>query len=252
MTCLHKVVDDFCEMIDDGDICGICFLDIEKCFDTIHRGILLQKLEYYGIRGYALQWFKQYLTNRTQCVRLGYSLLDIKPISIGVPQGSVLGPILFLLYVNDLPQHIKNELCNMFADDTIIYSSGQSISDIQSKLQLAIVDSVIPWYESNRLAVDVEKSNVMLIGKKTHIRDNNLNIYINNILVNKTNSTKYLGLFIDSTLSWGMQCDNLCRRISGKNCCIAPNKFFYKAINYKIDIWPNDTTRHRFLMFYMV
>ena len=163
------------------------FLDIEKCFDTIHHGILLQKLEYYGIQGYALQWFIQYLTNRTQCARLGNSLSDIKPISIGVTQGSVLGPILFLLYVNDLPQHIKNEQCNMFADDTIIYSSGQSISEIQSKLQMAI-DRVIPWYESNRLAVN--------IGKKTQIRDNNLNIYINNVQVNETNCTKYLGLLL--------------------------------------------------------
>ena len=202
-------------MIDDGDMCGICFLDIEKCFDTIHHGILLQKLECYGIQGYALQWFKQYLTNRTQCVRLGNCLSDINPISIGVPQGSVLGPILFLLYVNDLPQHIKNEQCNMFADDTIIYSSGQSISEIQSKLQMTI-DSVIPWYESNRLAVNTEKSSVMLIGKKTQIRDNNLNIYINNVLVNETNCTNYMGLFIDNTLSWDMQCDNSCRHISGK------------------------------------
>ena len=159
------------------------------------RYILLQKLEYYGIQGYALQWFKQNQTDRTQCVHLGNSLSDIKPISIGVPQGSVLGPILFLLYVNDLPQHIKNEQCNMFADDTIIYSSGQSISEIQSKLQMAI-DSVIPWYESNRLAVNTEKSSVLPIGKKTQIRDNNLNIYINNVLVNETNCTKYLGFLL--------------------------------------------------------
>ena len=82
VTCLHKVVDDFCEMIDDGDMCGICFLDIEKCFDTIHHDILLQKLEYYGIQVHALQ----YLTDRTQYVRLGNCLSDIKPISIGVPK----------------------------------------------------------------------------------------------------------------------------------------------------------------------
>ena len=104
---------------------------------------------------------------------MGNSLSDIKTISIGVPQRSVLVPNLFLLYVNDLPQHIKNEQCNMFADDIIIYSSGQSIPEIQSKLQMAI-DSVIPWDESNRLAVNTEKSSVMLIGKKTQIRDNNL------------------------------------------------------------------------------
>ena len=83
----------------------------------------------------------------------------------------------------------------MFADDTIIYSCGQSISEIQSKLQMAI-DSVIPCYEGNRLAVNTEKSSVMLIGKKTQIRDNNLNIYINNVLVNETNCTKYLGLLL--------------------------------------------------------
>ena len=257
VTCLHKVVDDFCEMIDDGDMCGICFLDIEKCFDTIHHGILLQKLEYYGIQGYALQWFKQYLTDRTQCVRLGNSLSDIKPISIGVPQGSVLGPILFLLYVNDLPQHIKNEQCNMFADDTIIYSSGQSISEIQSKLQMAI-DSVIPWYESNRLAVNTEKSSVMLIGKKTQIRDNNLNIYINNVLVNETNCTKYLGLFIDTILSWDVQCDNLCRHISGKIAVLRRIRSFIKpsimkviydrtiqpVIDYGCSVWYNTTSKN--------
>ena len=77
VTCLHKVVDDFCEMIDDGDLCGICFLDIENGLDTMHHGILLQKLEYYGIQGYALQWFKQYLTNKTQCVRSGISFSSI-------------------------------------------------------------------------------------------------------------------------------------------------------------------------------
>ena len=71
------------------------------------------------------------------------------------------------------------------------------------------IDSVIPWYESNRLAVNTEKSSVMLIGKKTQIRDNNLNISINNVLVNETNCTKYLGLFIDTILSWDVQCDNL-------------------------------------------
>ena len=190
-------------------------------------------------------------------MRLGNSLSDIKPISIGVPQGSVLGPILFLLYVNELPQHIKNEQCNMFADDTIIYSSGQSISEIQSKLQMAI-DSVIPWYESNRLAVNTEKSSVMPIGTKTQMRDNNLNIYIYNVQVNETNCTKYLGLFIDNTLSWDMQCDKLCRHISRKISVLRRIRSFTKpsimkliydrtvqpVIDYGCSVWYDTTCKN--------
>ena len=145
----------------------------------------------------------------------------------------------------------------MFADDTIIYSSGQSISEIQSKLQMAI-DSVIPWYESNRLAVNTEKSSVMLIGKKTHIRDNNLNIYMNNLLVNETNCTKYLGLLIDNTLSWDMQCDNLCRHISGKIAVLRRIRSFIKPsimkliydqtiqpiLDYRSSLWYNTTCKN--------
>ena len=140
----------------------------------------------------------------------------------------------------------------MFADDTIIYSSGQSIYEIQCKLQMAI-GSVIPWYESNRLAVNTEKSTVMLIGKKTQIRDNNLNIYINNVLVNETNCTKYLGLFIDNTLSWDMQSDNSGRHISGKTAVLRRIRSFIKpsimkliydrtiqpVIDYGCSVWYN-------------
>ena len=145
----------------------------------------------------------------------------------------------------------------MFADDTIIYSSGQSISEIQSKLQIAI-DSVIPWYESNRLAVNTEKSTVMLIGKKTQIRDNNLDIYINNVQVNETNCTKYLGLFIDNTLSWDMQCDKLCRHISEKIAVLRRIRSFIKpsimkliydrtvqsVIEYGCSVWYNTTCKN--------
>ena len=145
----------------------------------------------------------------------------------------------------------------MFADDTVIYSSGQSISEIQSKLQMAI-GSVIPWYESNRLAVNTEKSSVMLIGKKTQIRDNNLNIYINNVQVNETNCTKYLGLFIDNTLSWDMQCDKLCRHISGKIAVLRRIRSFIKpsimkliydrtiqpVIDYGCSVWYNTTCKN--------
>ena len=145
----------------------------------------------------------------------------------------------------------------MFADNTSIYSSGQSISEIQSKLQMAI-DSVIPWYESNRLAINTEKSSVVLVGKKTQIRDNNLNIYINNVLVNETNCTKYLGICIDNTLSWDMQCYNSCRHISRKIAVLRRITSFIKpsimkliydrtiqpVIDYGCSVWYNTACKN--------
>ena len=95
VTCLHRVIDDMCENIDDGLVCGVCFLDIEKCFDTIDHDIFLQKLKWYGIDGHELDWLKNYLYDRKQCVRVDNITPDVTPCPIGVPQASTLGPIFF-------------------------------------------------------------------------------------------------------------------------------------------------------------
>ena len=96
------------------------FLDIEKCFDTINHDILLQKLKHYGIGGNAFDWFRDYLCGRRQRVRVDNITSELRPCPIGVPQGSILGPILYLLYVNEFPQYIGNQNCNIFADDAMI------------------------------------------------------------------------------------------------------------------------------------
>ena len=101
VTCPHRVVDDMYESIDDVLVCGVCFLNIEKCFDTINHDILLQKLRHYGNSGNAFDWFRDYLCGRRQCVRVDNITSELRPCPIGVPQGSILGPILFLLYVNE-------------------------------------------------------------------------------------------------------------------------------------------------------
>ena len=214
VTCLHRVVDDLCENIDDGDLCGVCFLDIEKCFDSINHKILLQKLKYYGIDKSSLEWFQNYLHGRSQCVRVNNVTSDEKPCHIGVPQGSILGPLLFLLYVNDLPQYVQNQNCNIFADDTIIYSFGSNVEELSCKMQGAL-DSIMPWYMTNRLSINANKSAVMLIGRPSQVHDD-IDIKINDVRIEQVQSMKYLGIYIDNKLSWDVQCDKLCSNVAGK------------------------------------
>ena len=109
--------------------CGI-FIDLQKAFDTVNHRILLSNMEHYGIRGCALEWFKSYLSNRKQYVSVNGSNSNLLPINYGVPQGSVLGPLLFLIYINDLPNTSKKLTFYLFADDTNIYYESKDLSDL--------------------------------------------------------------------------------------------------------------------------
>ena len=105
-------------------------IDLRKAFDTVSHEILLRKLERYGIRGPVLSWFNSYLSGRTQCVRIDSTLSSERAVSCGVPQGSVLGPLLFLLYINDLPSISENVHFTLFADDTTLAVSDASYEDL--------------------------------------------------------------------------------------------------------------------------
>ena len=107
---------------------------LEESLNTVNHEILIQKLRFYGVAGKELRWFQSYLSNRKQCCKVNGKLSDLEEVTCGVPQGSFLGPLLFIIYINDLPLSIKHSLINMDADDTKLSFSSNSISIINEKV----------------------------------------------------------------------------------------------------------------------
>jgi retron-type reverse transcriptase len=147
--------------IDNGEFIIGIFLDLSKAFDTINHRILIQKLEHYGIRGVAQLWFKNYLTNRKQIVKYNQVRSKEMLIQTGVPQGSILGPILFLLYMNDIENCSKLLSFVLFADDTNIFYNNKCIKTINGIMQTEI-NKVAEWLNVNKLSLNTNKTKFIL------------------------------------------------------------------------------------------
>lgn len=177
------------------------FIDYSKAFDTVNHSILLSKLEAYGIRGLALDWFRSYLDNRRQCVRVGSSYSDYGSISFGVPQGSVLGPVLFVLFVNDIANVSAILKTILFADDTTVSAAGSNFHELCN-----IVDSelevVTSWSISNKLSLNPDKTGAILFSNRLHDVDLVRGLNVNNVMINFVDSVSFLGLTIDCKLKF--------------------------------------------------
>ena len=172
--------------------CGI-FLDLQKAFDTVNHQILLDKLELYGIRGTALAWFRSYLSNRSQYVSVnGYNSSHLN-VTCGVPQGSVLGPLLFLIYINDLPNSSSKLSFYLFADDTNIYFESHSLTNLQKVVNKEL-RHVKKWLDANKLALNVGKTNFVIFHSPQKSLNANINIKIGNQYVKQAKYVKFLGL----------------------------------------------------------
>ena len=204
-------IDNLCDKL----LMGLCFLDIRKCFDTVNHEVLVKKLKYYGIMHIECDWLSNYLLNRNQFVFANGKKSDDAVINIGVPQGSVLGPILFMLLVNDLSQNVSLSSCNMYADDTVIYCSGSNLLEVQNKLQLS-VDHASEWFNANCLCLNNDKCNVLLISPHVHVNYDDFAISLHGKTLDNVEVADYLGIKIDQNLSWDMYIKKLCSSLGCK------------------------------------
>jgi hypothetical protein len=218
-TSLHRVLDDWHISIDDGMFIGTCALDISKCFDTINHHILLEKLEIYGFDENVVDWFRSYLLDRGHKVRCNAKISQTKYLNIGVPQGSILGPILFLIYSNDLNNHVHLASCNLYADDVLLYCTGNDVNEVQLNLQSAI-DCVKEWYDKNRLVVNCQKSNSMLVSTRQrssfYYDASDVKICIDDHVLTEVDCINYLGVKLDSNITWSSHIESLCKDLRSK------------------------------------
>ncbi len=257
-TALIKTIDKWNIDIDNGNYVGAVFVDLSKAFDMVNHTLLIKKLKLLGVTGIENNWFKSYLENRTQCVSINGCISTPNVIRSGVPQGSILGPLLFLLFMNDMPGNIMNSTVDMYADDTLIYVSNKDVNVIEKCLNEDLV-SLGKWLDDNLMKVNVSKTKVMLLGttSKTSKIDN-VNVIMNNTKVEKVNCFKYLGVTIDANLKWNDHINNVYRKLCnslGIMRRIKPfvpqsslitiyNTMFLPHLDYGLIIWSNCGTTH--------
>ena len=211
---LAHFTDNILSNMDSGRFTGAAFLDLSKAFDTVNHESLISKLECLGLDQDSIDWFKSYLSERSQTTSVGDIVSAFAPMSIGVPQGSILGPLLFIIYVNDLPSCKIVSNMTIYADDTVLYYSSNDANKLEETLNADLV-TVSGWFRDNLLTLNGSKCKFVLFGsaqKLKTIRD--LSIYADNHTIECAKSFKYLGVTVQQNMSWTEHVDKVCTKIN--------------------------------------
>ena len=189
------------EAWDRGNVALGVLIDLKKAFDTVDHSVLLAKLEHYGVRGSALKLLESYLTDRTQYVQYDGFESDKGPLSCGVPQGSVLGPLFFLIYVNDMAKACPQLELVLFADDTNIFAQGKNPSDVFKQVNSGL-EELSRWFRCNKLTLNLKKTEYLFFGGPRQGDTVQTTLEIGGERIKQVEGARFLGVWIDQELKW--------------------------------------------------
>jgi hypothetical protein len=203
-SCEHALLDaqnNILSALNKKQIALLLLIDFSKAFDTVDHNILLHKLHHYGVRDEAHKWLKSYLSDRTQYVCIDNKFSDTQQLEFGVPQGSILGPLLFIIYINDIPNISQIAKFVLYADDANIIITGNNIHEIKSKLQ-SLSCSLIEWVNDNELLINVKKTKYMIFSRTKNRDFPDFSPKLNNIPIERKQVVRFLGVLVDDKLAW--------------------------------------------------
>ena len=220
-SAVADLTDDIFSSINDGEVTLAVFVDLRKAFDTVCHEILCKKLSNYGLRGKVLDWCTNYLEGRHQVTLANNIRSDVSRLTFGVPQGSVLGPLFFILYVNDIQQILDGVKVQLYADDTVIFASGRDLSTLERCMQTNL-DRFQTWCDSNKLTLNPKKTKMVGFGTRHSAkRAKSCNLYMSGRPIQNVPSFKYLGFFLDATLNFKVHINDVIRKVIHKRILLS-------------------------------
>ena len=242
-TTMQNILHDWKLLLDDYYAIGAVFLDLRRAFETLNRQKLIQKLRAYGIVNKALDWLVDYLDNRRQVTRINDELSTEIVNQNGDPQGSTLGPLPFLLYINDINKVVNHGSIQLFAEETLIYFHSKDLKHLMQTMNIEL-DKVSNWFNGNSLKLNIKKNKFMLLGNsrcQKEFEETKLSIMIKTEMIETVKNIKYLGFIVDNNLNFKEHILYIIEKLT-------KNIIFFSRVSVHLTQWSKITVYNTLIM----